>query len=308
MKSCSLCSTELKFLNTPGFGAGKLADGGQLCSKCYMKVPNSISTKKLSLAELQAVLQQKEADSADKKVKEAEKKIAKEEEKKVKEEEKNIKAEEKKTAKDEEKKIKEEQKKANALVEMQEKAAEEEQQKAKLEEVKTTIKNLKIDGISGFLGKKEINELPKILAANETLDHMIQGFYNNGNGILVSTDRRLIFIDKGLLYGVKVEDFPLDKISSIQYETGLLLGKVKIHSTSNVATIENVDKSAARKFSEFVRDKLSRPKEQAAPVIVQAAAQPSVIEQIEKLAQLKEKGILSDDEFAEQKKKLLEKL
>ena len=41
---------------------------------------------------------------------------------------------------------------------------------------------------------------------------------------LVATNKRLIFVDKGFVVGLKVEDFPYDKISSIQYETGILMG------------------------------------------------------------------------------------
>lgn len=188
-------------------------------------------------------------------------------------------------------------------------AADASQKDAKLEEIKATIQNLKLDNVSSFFGRKEIKELPNILAANETIDNIVQGTYNKGQGILVSTNRRLIFIDKGLLYGLKVEDFPLDKISSIQYETGILFGKIKIHTSGNISLIEDIEKSAARKFAEFVRDKLSQPKEQAAPVIIQqAAAQTSVLDQLAQLGQLKDSGILSADEFSEQKKKLLEKL
>lgn len=174
----------------------------------------------------------------------------------------------------------------------------------KLEEIKEQISKLKLDNVSSFLGRKEINELPNILALNESLDNLIQGVYNNGHGILVSTDRRLIFIDKGLIYGLKVEDFPLDKITSIQYETGIIFGKVKIHTSGNIAVIDKVDKTSARQFGEFVRNKLSQPKTTAQPEM----QQPSVLDQLEKLGKLKESGILSEEEFNEQKKKLLDKL
>ena len=135
----------------------------------------------------------------------------------------------------------------------------------------------------------------------------MQGTYNNGNGILVSTDRRLIFIDKGLLYGLKVEDFPHDKISSIQYETGLILAKIKIHTSGNIALIDNVEKSSARQFAEFVRDFISRPKQQE-PIFIQNTTEPTIFDQLEKLGKLKEMGIVTDEEFNEQKKKLLEKM
>lgn len=172
-------------------------------------------------------------------------------------------------------------------------------------EIKNQIQNLKLSNSSSFLGRRELSELPKILALDEILDNIAQGTYNNGQGILVSTNRRLLFIDKGMLYGLKVEDFPLDKITSIQYETGLLLGGIKIHTSGNIAKIENIEKNTARNFAEFVRNKLSQPKETISNTIV---SEPNVLDQLEKLAKLKENGILTEEEFIEQKKKLLEKL
>jgi len=74
-----------------------------------------------------------------------------------------------------------------------------------------------------FVGR-EVKELPNILWDDEQVLDLVQGFYNNSTGILVATQKRLLFVDKALLGGVKVEDFPLDKISSLQYSTGMLLG------------------------------------------------------------------------------------
>lgn len=248
MANCVLCSTELKFMNTPTFGSGKLSDGGTLCSSCFKKINNvnpkvAFKLKNHSLNDIKELLQEKIATDA--------------------------------------------------------------QKNTRLEEIKNQIQELKLSGVSNFLGRREIKELPNILAPTEIIDNVAQGTYNNGQGILVSTNRRLLFVDKGMLYGLKVEDFPLDKISSIQYETGLLLGGIKIHTSGNIAKIENVEKASARSFAEFVRDKLSQPKEQINTTIV---SKPNVLDQIEKLAKLKESGILSDEEFSEQKKKLLEKL
>lgn len=245
MANCILCSTELKFMNTPTFGSGKLSDGGVVCSSCFKKINNvnpsiAFKLKNHSLADIKNLLEAKQNDS--------------------------------------------------------------DLKNARLNEIKKQIQELKLSNISNYLGRKEINELPQILAESETIDNIAQGTYNNGQGILVSTNRRLVFVDKGLLYGLKVEDFPLDKITSIQYETGLLLGEIKIHTSGNIAKIDNVEKATARAFAEFVRNKLSQPKETTAPIINN---QPDVYDQLEKLAKLKEQGILTQEEFDTQKKKLL---
>ena len=177
-----------------------------------------------------------------------------------------------------------------------------------LEQVKTQIK--RIDGLSKFLGKREIKELPNILWENENVENLIQGTYNNGNGILVATNKRLVFIDKGLLYGLKVEDFPFDKISSIQYSTGMLLGKLTIFASGNKAIIDNVDKQRVRIFGDFVRNKISSNDSENSAQTTSSTrnntvSQDDILSKLERLAKLKEQGILTEDEFVQQKHKLL---
>ena len=172
-----------------------------------------------------------------------------------------------------------------------------------LDEIKKQISS--INETSKLIGRKEIKELPDILWEDEIVENLIQGFYNNGNGILVATNRRLIFIDKGLLYGLKVEDFPLDKISTIQYSTGMLMGKLTIFTSGNKAVIDNVDKKDVRLFGDFVRNKISS-KDNTESNSKSIIEDEDVISKLERLAVLKEKGILTDEEFISQKMKILD--
>jgi hypothetical protein len=167
-----------------------------------------------------------------------------------------------------------------------------------IEDVKKQIKNL--DGLESFLAHKEIKELPKILWEDEAIVNLVQGFYNNGTGLLVATNKRLIFVDKGMLWGVKVEDFPYDKISSIQYETGIFMGEIDIFASGNKAEIKNITKAKVRPFAESIRARIS-----GAPSSNQKTEGEDKYSKLEKLAELKEKGILSEKEFEEEKKKLL---
>jgi len=148
--------------------------------------------------------------------------------------------------------------------------------------------------------KKEVKLLPEVLADQEIVGQVVSGIYNKGIGILVATQRRLVFIDKGL-FGLKVEEFPLQKISSIQYELGLLGGKIKIHTSSNVAEISSVETEATKQFVGHVRASLAEPNTPTAP----ASGSHELVDQLKQLAELKAAGILTEQEFSKQKAKLL---
>ena len=172
-----------------------------------------------------------------------------------------------------------------------------------LEEVTAQLNRLK--GVSQFLARREIRELPNILWDSEQIHDMAQGLYDSGQGLLVSTDRRVLFINRGLIYGLKVEDFPNDKITSIQYETKLFFGIITIFASGNKAVISQIlPKARATAFAEGVRARLA-----AATTVVPAAdataSGDDLVAQLEKLGALKDKGILTDDEFAAKKKQLL---
>lgn len=175
---------------------------------------------------------------------------------------------------------------------------------ATLEEVKDQISYL--DGTSKLLGRKEIKELPNILWEDEKIEKIVQGLYENKIGVLVATNKRLIFVDKGLIYGLRVEDFPYDKITSIQYETGLIFGEIIIFASGNKAKIEQVDKKKTRDFSDYVRARITEIKEHSSyPSEKHQNSSGDLADQIKKLADLKDQGILTDEEFIAQKKKLL---
>ena len=113
-----------------------------------------------------------------------------------------------------------------------------------------------VDGASRFLGRREIKQLPDILGEDESVRRLVQGMYEDRVGLLVATERRLVFVSKGW-FSLTVEDFPYGRISSTQYETGLLLGKLRIHASGNRSEITHVDKTQVRRFAEFVRAKIT---------------------------------------------------
>jgi hypothetical protein len=176
-------------------------------------------------------------------------------------------------------------------------------EKSRLDEIKDELEKLDINPT--IFARKEIRELPEILSADEKIVYLVEGRNKTSKHhiILVATDRRLIFVDKEFMYGLKVEDFSYDKVSSIQYKKELMLASINIHTADNIVEIDGVGKYYAELFCEKARDFMSRPKE-----YFQTKSEPTVLDQLEQLGRLKESGVLTEEEFAEQKKKLLEKL
>ncbi|MEG0925224.1 PH domain-containing protein [Chryseobacterium sp.] len=172
--------------------------------------------------------------------------------------------------------------------------------KSRLDEIKEELEQLDINPT--FFARKEIRELPNILSDDEKIVYLVEGRnkITTHHIILVATDRRLIFVDKEFIYGLKVEDFSYSKISSIQYETELMLASIDIHVSDDIVEIDGVGKYDAELFCEKVRDFMSRPKE-----YFQGKSEPSTLDKLEQLGRLKENGVLSEEEFTEQKKKLL---
>jgi hypothetical protein len=169
-----------------------------------------------------------------------------------------------------------------------------------LEQIKDQIGHL--DGASKLLGRKEIKELPAILWEDESVERLVQGTYENGIGVLVATNKRLIFVDKGMVR-LRVEDFPYDKVTSIQYETGWVMGTITIFASGNRADIKNVAKELCKTFADYVRARTTTATAHAA---VTAPAPPAdFLEQLERLARLREVGVLTDEEFDAQKQRLL---
>ncbi|EFU69158.1 phage protein [Aliarcobacter butzleri JV22] len=172
-----------------------------------------------------------------------------------------------------------------------------------LEQIKSQITNL--DNISKFGGKKEIKELPSILWEDEIIKKLEEGMYKNGIGLLVATNKRLIFVNKSI-FSLKVEDFGYDKITSIEYKKGLLMGEITIYASGNRAEITSMGKNEAQNFAEFIRANLGEiNKEQKNDTLSKAVSNDDIVSKLERLVVLKEKGILTDEEFLSQKTKIL---
>lgn len=168
-------------------------------------------------------------------------------------------------------------------------------------------------------GKREIKKLPEHLAEGERVSHIALGHYSGGQGILVLTDRRVFFLKDGVMKQSS-EDFPLSAITSIQWNAGMMMGKVQVVVGGAKSEIENVAKPDGKAIVDAARAKISNSGAPAAssmfsmaepvatPVVAPVASAPSPLEQLKQLGELHQAGILTDEEFAAKKTSLLEQI
>jgi Bacterial PH domain/Short C-terminal domain len=155
---------------------------------------------------------------------------------------------------------------------------------------------------------REIKKLISYLWDDETVDLMASGTYGAGTGLLVLTDRRLLFLKEGV-FSKTTEDFPMEKISSVQWSSGVLLGALTVFASGNKAEIKSVNKDDGKHIADTIRERLSskaayRPAQEETG----AAHQPDVYEQLAKLGQLRDAGVLTPEEFDAKKAELLSRM
>lgn len=114
--------------------------------------------------------------------------------------------------------------------------------------------------------KKELKKLPTLLGDNEEVLQLDTGTYGGGNGLVVATNRRVMFLLEGLTRS-RVEDFPFDEISAVRSEMGMVTGtcRLTISTYDDQAEITNMSKSVVDEITEYVRSRADSAQVAEAP-------------------------------------------
>ena len=122
-------------------------------------------------------------------------------------------------------------------------------------ELRPDIQSAK-DRISTCMGAgREFKKLESYLWEGEVVDSVCVGQYGRGTGLLVLTNSRLLFLVDGMT-GSTFEDFPLSKITSVQWSSGFVQGTLTVYASGNKAEINNVAKPDGPPLADKVRRSL----------------------------------------------------
>lgn len=178
------------------------------------------------------------------------------------------------------------------------------------DELKAEMKRLAaVVSDTSFGTKKEFFHLPQILNVGETPLAIASGSMEGNTWLITLTNQRVIFLDKGMLYGVKQVDVSLANIVSVGGKTGLILGEITISTTGQNYTIKNVPKYTVVPFTNLVNETRNLHSSTQQTSTIQpandSASFNNVMDKIERLAEMKEEGILTEEEFQQQKQRIL---
>jgi Bacterial PH domain/Short C-terminal domain len=151
---------------------------------------------------------------------------------------------------------------------------------------------------------REIKRLTRHLWEGETVDRLTMGAYGRGTGLVVLTDRRLLFVHEGVM-SQSSEDFPMDKVSSVQWRSGMLLGEIVIFASGNKTEIKNVNKDDGKEIVDTIRHRISARSDTSPSSANSTTVPADPIEQLKKLGELRDAGILTPEEFDAKKADLL---
>ena len=160
----------------------------------------------------------------------------------------------------------------------------------------------------------ERDHLPNVMRPGELLLFTSSGFLKStgkegksgGTALICLTDRRILILDKRLFSGVQTISIDLDKVNSITGDTGLFFGGFKIQDGGDERDVGTVNNASVLPFVERVQEAIEARKRELQRVVVTEGPPPDdFISQLERLADLRERGILTDAEFAAQKARIL---
>lgn len=156
-----------------------------------------------------------------------------------------------------------------------------------------------------FGSKKSLRVASEALRANERVLAATTTFRHQGktrdNGVLIVTDQRLLFVHaRG--FSTATEEIPLANISGVVDRKGLSTGGIVITGAGGITTsFRSITKARVTPVMEAIRSHLARPSAGAGDGPTASAA-----DEIKKLAELRDAGILTEEEFAAKKRHLLD--
>ncbi len=195
-------------------------------------------------------------------------------------------------------------------------------------------------GIPEFKGNRNLSLLSEILHDNETIEMACIGHKMKENkallggkydvkdisqGLILATNVRVLYINKGLMWGYTLEDYDYSKISSVEQSRGMLTTVIEILASGNSVVLGNIQHEQAKRIASAIGNRIgqSNKRVEVQQKIIHGdniteikdsvlnrsnvGGGPSKMQELKDLTVMKKEGLIDDDEFKQMKKEILGK-
>jgi Bacterial PH domain len=104
-----------------------------------------------------------------------------------------------------------------------------------------------------FFGRKEINELRRILEVGEQIMHGIHGYYQGGSAILVATNKRLLLVDKQPLF-LHVDEIAYDLVRNTALSKTFLQSMLQVKTLNKNLSFRAFKDAKLKDLCEYIEE------------------------------------------------------
>lgn len=161
-------------------------------------------------------------------------------------------------------------------------------------------------GHNQLLTRRELACIPQVLGEGEQVLAFSPSCLVDSLWLLLLTDERILFLDYRLSSGLRQTTIDLDKVNAITAAAGFVLGTIRIQDGAVEREFDHLKVRTVWPFVEKAREAIQARKRNWGYARASANdTDDELLTKLERLAALRDKGILTDDEFAQQKARLL---
>jgi hypothetical protein len=121
---------------------------------------------------------------------------------------------------------------------------------------------------------------------------------------LILTDRRIIIFSKKL-GGYDAQDYAYGLLTGVDHKKGFSSGHINLRAAGDSANISQVVKEDVERIAQVIRDRMAFAHRPVPSALPEPSATASVADELIKLANLRDSGVLTVEEFEMQKARLL---
>lgn len=152
-----------------------------------------------------------------------------------------------------------------------------------------------------FTQSDEIRTLHTQMRPGEVVHELGRGFYSAHFGLAVLTNFRVFFYRKAWVVGDSVHDFPLESITNIAYKQRMSGDELVVITAGSRDVLAQMNTGRGKAFA----DAFHSLRAGTAQSTSTQSSTDDLVSQLERLATLRERGVLSEEEFDTAKARLL---